>query len=364
MAQITFRAIYQPVEPDPAANCTLDLFDAVAVDDSKQHLDIEEIDGYYEIVAALYPIPAFTYSPLRPTVGQDVTFNATGSSDPDGSIVWYHWEFEDGTTLNTTGPVGTYNFASSGWHDVTLTIKDIDDLTASITHVVEVGAYTPVEVEIDTSPMYFRGEICEYNILITHLGNLVNADVASATLYFNGSVYADLTGSMAHIGTGYYQIQYTVPGTAEAGVYTLLVEIEYNGMNGIGMKTFYVSDNLEGMKNTIDNIQGDVLTILTDIGVIKLNLTEIKATVTSINGTTATISSSIGSLASDIADLNDSILALDGEIDTANSGIEDANTNIENVQGSLSTLLYITLILAAIGAAMATITLVMFLRKS
>ena len=227
IVQVTFRAMYQPVEPDIPVNCTLDLFNATAVDDLKTHLRIAEMDGFYEIIEALYPVPMFTYAPSKPTAGQEVTFNATESYDPDGSIVWYFWEFEDGTTINTTNPVTTHIFHASGIHDATLTIKEIDSLTSTITKTIEIGAYIPIDVEVDTSPMYFRGEICEYNILTTILGRAVNSDVNSAVLYFNGSIYANLTGGITWIDTGLYQIQYTVPGTAEAGTYTLIIDAEY-----------------------------------------------------------------------------------------------------------------------------------------
>ncbi|MBW0253626.1 PKD domain-containing protein [Cellulomonas sp. PS-H5] len=49
------------------------------------------------------------------------TFDASGSTDPDGRIVDYRWEFGDGTTAS--GPVVTHTFAP-GTYDVTLVVTD------------------------------------------------------------------------------------------------------------------------------------------------------------------------------------------------------------------------------------------------
>ena len=349
LATMTFKAVYQPVEPLSPANCTLELFQILdqplAINDSKEGLPVETVDGYYEIVSALYPISTYTYEPLRPVAGQEVTFDASGCYDPDGSIIWYYWEFEDGTTMNATYPIVTHVFNASGSHTVNLLVKDIDNLTSTITKIVEVGAPAPIEVRIDAGSLYFRGEICEYNILITHLGRAVNVDELSATLYFEGDVPENLTGLVEIVETGFYRIPYTIPGTAEAGTYTLLVEAKYNGMNGMKIKSFDISENLAGMKDTVDSIHNDILTVvIPDLGVIKLNLTEINATITSIDGTTVTISTDVGDLTSDLSDLSDSILSLDGKIDDATG-----------TQGTILTTLYATLILAIIAVVAAAI---------
>ncbi len=41
----------------------------------------------------------------------DVTADATGSSDPDGTIDHYEFDFGDGTAVvNTTNPVATHSY--------------------------------------------------------------------------------------------------------------------------------------------------------------------------------------------------------------------------------------------------------------
>ena len=51
-----------------------------------------------------------------------VNFDGTGSSDPDGTIVAYDWDFGDGGT--GTGVTPTHTYAAAGIYTVTLTVTD------------------------------------------------------------------------------------------------------------------------------------------------------------------------------------------------------------------------------------------------
>ena len=64
------------------------------------------------------PVAAFSTTVTDLTVHAD----ASGSSDPDGTIAGYSWAFDDGTTV--TGPVVDHVFATPGDHTVTLTVTD------------------------------------------------------------------------------------------------------------------------------------------------------------------------------------------------------------------------------------------------
>jgi PKD repeat protein len=67
--------------------------------------------------------------PYTGTTGQAVTFSSAGSSDPDGSISSYQWNFGDGNTSTQANPTHTY--ASAGNYTVTLTVTDNDGATGS-----------------------------------------------------------------------------------------------------------------------------------------------------------------------------------------------------------------------------------------
>lgn len=66
------------------------------------------------------------------------SFDASGSGDPDGSVVSYAWDFGDGAT--GTGRTATRTYASAGTRTVTLTVTDDEGATASTTRSVTVSA--------------------------------------------------------------------------------------------------------------------------------------------------------------------------------------------------------------------------------
>ena len=74
------------------------------------------------------PIAAFTSSASY----LHAAFNANGSSDPDGSIASYAWDFGDSTT--GTGVAPSHTYAAGGTYQVELTVTDNRDGTTSVTH--------------------------------------------------------------------------------------------------------------------------------------------------------------------------------------------------------------------------------------
>jgi hypothetical protein len=85
------------------------------------------------------PVAAFTFSPNVAHYyhgnsyifgGKTVTFDASGSYDPDGlPIVWYAWDFGDGRKDNKTSPTTSYNFRHEGGvMQISLTIEDAEGL--------------------------------------------------------------------------------------------------------------------------------------------------------------------------------------------------------------------------------------------
>lgn len=69
-------------------------------------------------------------------VNQNVSFSSTGSSDPDGSIVSYVWNFGDGSSAS--GATASKTYAAAGSYTVTLTVTDNAGATASDTATVTV----------------------------------------------------------------------------------------------------------------------------------------------------------------------------------------------------------------------------------
>jgi len=88
------------------------------------------------------PVPDFTYTPARPTVGELVSFDASGSEDPDGEVVFYEWDFDGDGKVDATGKFATHVFEEPGAQPVTLTVTDDEGNKASITRTVYVELYT------------------------------------------------------------------------------------------------------------------------------------------------------------------------------------------------------------------------------
>jgi PKD repeat protein len=72
----------------------------------------------------------------RAAMDQTVQFDGSGSSDSDGSIVSYAWDFGDGGT--GSGITVTHVYTEAGSYQVALVVTDDGGLTANATHSVQI----------------------------------------------------------------------------------------------------------------------------------------------------------------------------------------------------------------------------------
>jgi len=85
------------------------------------------------------PVASFTYSPAAPLVNQTVTFNASLSTPNGGTIVSYTWKFGDGSPpVTEADPIISHTYKNFGTFNVTLTIKDSEDLTDNFTDTIRI----------------------------------------------------------------------------------------------------------------------------------------------------------------------------------------------------------------------------------
>src|SRR5258708_18177311 len=80
------------------------------------------------------PVASFTSA----CSGLTCSFNASGSSDPDGTIASYAWSFGDGTS--GSGATASRTYAAGGTYTVTLTVTDNAAPATQTAHVVTVNA--------------------------------------------------------------------------------------------------------------------------------------------------------------------------------------------------------------------------------
>jgi len=82
-------------------------------------------DSYQEVIIITNSPPtADAGGPYATDVGEALSFDGTGSSDPDGTITSYEWDFGDGNTA--TGPTPSHTYLVSGDYPVVLTVIDDD----------------------------------------------------------------------------------------------------------------------------------------------------------------------------------------------------------------------------------------------
>lgn len=95
-----------------------------------------QFDSFEVIEIPENPMPPeafFTCSTLDPKVNETITFDASGCSDVDGTVVNYFWNFGDGITATRTSATITHSYSMEAMFTVTLTITDDEGLTSSTT---------------------------------------------------------------------------------------------------------------------------------------------------------------------------------------------------------------------------------------
>ncbi len=94
------------------------------------------------------PPVAKANGPYSGLTGGEVLFKATGSYDPDGTIVNYTWDFGDGT--KGYGETTTHVYDTAGLYTVILTVEDNNGATGSDTTTVDIALDTDGDGWSDT----------------------------------------------------------------------------------------------------------------------------------------------------------------------------------------------------------------------
>lgn len=97
----------------------------------------------------LPPAAIATAQPTAAAIGQAVSFDGSASSDPDGSIASYSWDFGDGTRATTA--TASHTYGSAGTFVAKLTVTDNSGSTASATVTIAVADTTAPAIAVTAS---------------------------------------------------------------------------------------------------------------------------------------------------------------------------------------------------------------------
>ena len=149
---------------------------------------VEEETPIYTPTPAVTPTTTLTPTPASPiakvsatqtraNVGENVSFGGADSTDPDGTIVSYEWDFGDGTT--ELGATVTHAYSNERTYTVKLTVTDNDGLSDTDTIKITV-----------TTPRYTLSEAIDKNFVKAEItgsgassGDCINLELTRLTPY-------------------------------------------------------------------------------------------------------------------------------------------------------------------------------------
>ena len=78
-------------------------------------------------VGNIHPIASFTATPTNGSTPLDVDFDASASSDPDGTIETYYWDFGDGQTPSFGIAIVSHQFTVQSFSEVFRVVLTVTD---------------------------------------------------------------------------------------------------------------------------------------------------------------------------------------------------------------------------------------------
>jgi PKD repeat protein len=152
-----------------------------------------------------YPV-ADVGGPYQGTVGEIITFDGTGSSDTDGDIVSWQWNFGDDHT--GSGETTTHSYSSSGTYTVTLTVTDNNGATDDDTTM----AYINSPPDSPSDPVPGDGAVdVETNVILEWTCSDPDDDELTFDVYFGSmlpivKIASNITNPSCNPGVLYYDL--------------------------------------------------------------------------------------------------------------------------------------------------------------
>lgn len=165
----------------------------------------------------LPPIGSFTYSTPQVQAAFEVTLDASGSTDRDGHVVTYAWDFDGDGVIDATGSQATHRFDTGGIKTVLLIVTDNDGATGH--------ARQPLALNL-APEVSLRGSSIHYvdtSVRVTVEASDTDGVVETVELYLGDALVGSLARgqtdfSLGALAPGFYQIK--ARAIDDAGAFT------------------------------------------------------------------------------------------------------------------------------------------------
>ncbi|UCD29488.1 MAG: PKD domain-containing protein [Planctomycetota bacterium] len=132
-----------------------------------------DVSRYYGFIPKP-PVAVIDADPISGAPPLQVSFDASGSYDLDGTIVSYEWDFDNNSTVDATGITTSHTYLADGTYTCKLTVTDNDAQTGS--DYVQIYVITnPTDSAVfigSTIPDLMRpGEVVSVDVTIQNTGN-------------------------------------------------------------------------------------------------------------------------------------------------------------------------------------------------
>jgi|GEM_PF-1025624 thermitase len=272
-------------------------------------------------------------------VGTTVTVNGRDFT-PEGQVAVSFNDMFIGTA--PTDSAGSFTFT----FNVPVSSADVQlvkatDLTVTAQANFTVLDVTPLNVQVDTGVIHFRGETVTFYVQTVFKGQAVSAAITGAVLYEPDGTNETLTAQA--LAPGLYRVTYELPNDAPSGLYALSVTANYTDETveslGAFFKSFLVSETLSGWNAVLVGANGTMGTIRTDLGILQVNLNQINATLENIHGDTATLTTNIGTIEAGLFTLQPNVTAINGTTATIQTIIGSINGTVTGINDEIATIL-------------------------
>lgn len=182
------------------------------------------VSASYAPASGAAPIAVLTANATSGVAPAAFTFDATQSTDSDGTVAFYYWDFGDGTG-DTTGTLTsvTKTYTTAGTYTARLTVVDNSGLSGTATQTITVGSATPVKaVQVRSMGLGWKksrsGFAAKANIVIVNnVGKIMSGAVVSFT--WGGLVSRSAAAKTSRYG----KIMPLSPYSTASGCYILTV---------------------------------------------------------------------------------------------------------------------------------------------